>query len=173
MTGIESFAPGELCSQSRWVGVRCVSSSGFGGKCRRSYVHPGWILHPNTMLGDHRLTFLVVEAEPGQGLSTRKLLIETAKHNVLTAHTAREGLEMLERFPKVDAIVVDVMLEDMSCEEFVKEIHHREESLTVIGITPNEARFACDGVKYMVNSHDPAELLKLLERLASEGTLER
>ena len=142
-------------------------------KCSVRLLRPYRKSHPNVMLGDHRLTFLVVEAEPGQGLSTRKLLIETAKHNVLTAHTAREGLQMLERFPKVDAIVVDVMLEDMACEEFVKQIHHREEGLTVIGITPNEARFACDGVKYMVNSHDPAELLKLLERLASEGSLER
>jgi hypothetical protein len=32
----------------------------------------------------HRLSFLIVENEPAQGLSTRKLLIESAKHNVIT-----------------------------------------------------------------------------------------
>jgi hypothetical protein len=52
----------------------------------------------------HRLTFLIVENEPAQGLSTRKLLIETAKHNVLTAYTGGEGVRMLERFPNVDAL---------------------------------------------------------------------
>ena len=55
----------------------------------------------------HRLSFLIVEAEPAQGLSTRKLLIESAKHNVITAYSAKEGQEMFERFPRVDGVVID------------------------------------------------------------------
>ena len=55
----------------------------------------------------HRLTFLIVEAEPAQGLSTRKLLLESAKHNVITAYSSEEGLQMFKRFPQVDAIVID------------------------------------------------------------------
>lgn len=38
------------------------------------------------MSNGRRLAFLVVEAEPAQGLSTRKLLLESAKHNVVTAY---------------------------------------------------------------------------------------
>src|ERR1051326_6469868 len=65
----------------------------------------------------HRLTFLIVESEPQQGLSTRKLLIETAKHNVLTAYSPHEGLETLRRFPYVDCIVFDMSSENMRSEE--------------------------------------------------------
>jgi CheY-like chemotaxis protein len=55
----------------------------------------------------HRLSFLIVENEPAQGLSSRKLLIESAKHNVITSHSATEGRQMFERFANVDAIVID------------------------------------------------------------------
>jgi CheY-like chemotaxis protein len=65
---------------------------------------------------------MIVEAEPAEGLSTHKLLIETAKHNVLTAYTGREGLAMLQRFPDVDAIVYDTALEDLTCEQFSLEV---------------------------------------------------
>ena len=116
------------------------------------------------MASTHRLTFLIVESEPAQGLSTRKLLLETAKHNVLTAYSGREGLAMLERFPNVDAIAVDVTLEDVPCEEFLKEVEKRNPRIKVVGLTPNEARFDCGGVE-LIDSHAPAELLKFLERL--------
>ena len=40
----------------------------------------------------------MIEAEPAPGLSTRELLPESAKHNVFTAYSPREGLEMFCRF---------------------------------------------------------------------------
>jgi CheY-like chemotaxis protein len=116
------------------------------------------------MASQHRLTFLIIEREPAQGLSTRKLLIETAKHNVLTAYSGKEGLRMLERFPNVDAIAVDVTLEDIPCDEFVKEIEKRNSRIKVVALTPNKVRFDCGGVE-LIDSHDPAELLKVLETL--------
>ena len=63
---------------------------------------------------------MIVEAEPAEGLSTHQLLIETAKHNVLTAYSAREGLHMLERFPNVDAIVFDTALRDKASSSLMK-----------------------------------------------------
>jgi DNA-binding response OmpR family regulator len=116
------------------------------------------------MSAKHRLTFLIIESEPAQGLSTRKLLIETAKHNVLTAYSGREGLRMLERFPNVDAIALDATLEDVPCEELVKEIEKRNSHIKVVALTPVKARFDCGSVD-LVDSHDPAELLKYLESL--------
>jgi DNA-binding NtrC family response regulator len=116
------------------------------------------------MASNHRLTFLIVESEPAQGLSTRKLLIETAKHNVITAYSGKEGLRMLERFPNVDAVAVDVTLEDIPCEQFVKEVEKRNPRVKIVGLSPNKVRFDCGQAK-LVDSHDPAELLKLLESL--------
>jgi hypothetical protein len=41
-----------------------------------------------------RPTVLVTEPEPLQALSVRKSVRETAKFNVLTAHSAREAMEL-------------------------------------------------------------------------------
>src|SRR4051812_2283525 len=45
----------------------------------------------------HRLGFLIIESERSDGLSTRKLLLESAKHNVVTAYSGKEGVEMYKR----------------------------------------------------------------------------
>jgi CheY-like chemotaxis protein len=52
----------------------------------------------------HRLGFLIIESERTDGPSTRKLLLESAKHNVVTAYSGKESVEMYKRFPNVDAI---------------------------------------------------------------------
>src|SRR5690349_2301472 len=46
-----------------------------------------------------RPTLIVAEPEPGQALSTRKLVLETAKFNVLTAHSTDEALDVFQSFP--------------------------------------------------------------------------
>lgn len=110
----------------------------------------------------HRLSFLVVEDEPGQGLSTRKLLLESAKHNVITAHSAQEGREMFERFPNVDAVVIDNELKDAN--GLAKHVKDKSSDICIVCLSPRigaHARWA----DTTVNSHDPAALLKLLEEL--------
>jgi len=52
-----------------------------------------------------RPVFLVIEVEQPDGLSTRKLVLETAKYNVLTAHSGKEGIEIAETHP-VQALVL-------------------------------------------------------------------
>ena len=52
------------------------------------------------------LVVLMIEMEQPEGLSSRKLIIETAKHNVLTAYNAEVGLDLLRRFPNVDLALV-------------------------------------------------------------------
>src|ERR1700759_2307867 len=49
---------------------------------------------------------LMIEEEQPEGLSSRKLVVETVKHNVLTAYNAKDGVDLLHRFPNVDAILV-------------------------------------------------------------------
>ena len=53
-----------------------------------------------------RPTLLVAEPEPSQALSVRKLVLETAKYNVLTAHSSREALDLFHLFPNVSMAVL-------------------------------------------------------------------
>lgn len=48
----------------------------------------------------------MAEPEPGEALSVRKLLLETAKFNILTAHSGLEAQELFERFPKLDLVII-------------------------------------------------------------------
>jgi hypothetical protein len=48
-----------------------------------------------------RPTLLVAEPEPSEALSVRKLVLETAKFNVLTAHSTREALDLFHLFPNI------------------------------------------------------------------------
>jgi len=110
----------------------------------------------------HRLAFLIVESEPTQGLSTRKLLIASAKHNVLTAHSSEEGIQMFKRFPAVDAVLVDSELHgNEGLARWVKEQNPR---IRVVCLSPREAAEAF-WADQTISSHDPAALLKLLEEM--------
>ena len=53
-----------------------------------------------------RPTILVAEPEALQSLSVRKLVLETAKFNVLTAHSTREAAELFAIFPNVSGVVL-------------------------------------------------------------------
>jgi CheY-like chemotaxis protein len=112
--------------------------------------------------GGHRLSFLIVESEPEEGLSTRKLLIESAKHNVLTAYSAQEGIEMFKRFPKVDVVVIHSDL--MGNNELAKQVKQQNPEIGVVCLAPNIGAKA-PWADETANPHDPAELLKLLERM--------
>ena len=113
----------------------------------------------------HRLTFLIVEAEPEEGLSTRKLLIETAKHNVITAYSGEEGKATLARFPAVDAIVFDMGVKDVPCEEFVAHMANTKSKYEFIALCKNHAEEArarkC--ANEVLPADDPAGLLDMLE----------
>lgn len=111
---------------------------------------------------DHRLAFLIVEAEPAQGLSTRKLLLESAKHNVVTAYTSEEGVRMFRRFAKVDAVVVDGELDGK--DRLVASVKQQDSSMGIICLTPRQGEKAA-WADETVNSHDPAALLKLLQEM--------
>lgn len=124
-----------------------------------------------TMSGNgHRLTFLVVEVEPNDALSTRKLLLETAKHNVLTAHSGKEGLEMLKRFPKVDAVAIDAGLKDMDCSRMAKEMKRVNSDLRLVALSPRVAD-NCEWADRTISSHEPRELVDLLEEFGGRTSI--
>ena len=108
-----------------------------------------------------RLVVLMIEVEQAEGISTRKLVLETSRHNVITAYTKDAGAALLRRFPNVDVAVVHTELDDSSFEETVRELKGIRGNLPVIGVTPRND-VGKDGADYLITSHDPQALLSLL-----------
>ncbi len=103
----------------------------------------------------------MIEVEQPEGISTRKLVLETARHNVITAYSGDKGVDMLRRFPGVDVAVVHTEVDDLPFQQTVKRLKGIRSDLKVIGISPLTDRVP-DGADYMLHSHDPHELLTLL-----------
>ena len=110
-----------------------------------------------------RPTFLMAEPEPEQAISARKLVLETAKFNVITAHSAREALELCQKFSSVDALIVHGNLPG-ECAKLVSQFKGGNGGRPAILLAPAHSS-SCDGVDHRVSSHDPQELLELLRSL--------
>jgi hypothetical protein len=54
----------------------------------------------------NQATLLVAEPEPQHALSVRKLVLETGKFNVLTAHSTREAIDLFHLFPNITAAIL-------------------------------------------------------------------
>lgn len=111
-----------------------------------------------------RPCFLVVDREFPGSISTRKLVIETAKFNVITAYSGQEAVEMLRRFPAIDAVVMDGELDDIPAESLTKELKKLEPKLPVFVICP-PGFGECPSADVHVESFAPAKLLEALRRL--------
>lgn len=110
-----------------------------------------------------RPTFLVAEPEPEQALSARKLLLETFKFNVITAHTVTETLDLLHLFQNVDALILHCGIPNFDAENAIKIVKASLPDLPIIALTPTEREYAW--ADHVVHSHDPQELLQLVHTL--------
>jgi DNA-binding response OmpR family regulator len=115
-----------------------------------------------------RPCFLVVDREFAGSISTRKLLIETAKMNVITAYSGVEALELFDRFPAVSGLVLDSSLGDVLAEVIVKEVKKRNPNMPIVVIESDEG--TCAGADFWVRSFDPAQLLEVLRAIEPEQT---
>jgi response regulator RpfG family c-di-GMP phosphodiesterase len=116
-----------------------------------------------------RPCFLVVDQEHSGSISTRKLVIETAKFNVITAYSGAEAIQTLQKFPAVDAVVLDAGVRDLPCPEIVQLLKGIQPSLTIV-IAGTLGHDQCDGADYYLETFDPTKLLKLLQKLQPEKT---
>ena len=116
-----------------------------------------------------RPCFLVIDREFASSISTRKLVIETAKLNVITAYSSGEAIATLTRFPAVDGVVMDARMGDMPCEELVKALKGIHPGIVVIAISGPEGDW-CTGADHHLQTFEPARLLELLKRLEPERT---
>lgn len=105
----------------------------------------------------------MAEPEPEQALSARKLVLETAKFNVITAHSGREALELCQQFPKVNALIVHGSMPG-NCGDVVAQFKRGDEHRPAILLAASVSA-SCPGVDHSVSSHSPEELLQLLRQL--------
>jgi CheY-like chemotaxis protein len=116
-----------------------------------------------------RPCFLVLDREFAGSISTRKLVIETAKFNVITAYSAREAIALLEKFPAMDGVVMDADVEDISCPEVVRALKAIHPGIPVIAVCSPRKR-DCEGADFVIDSFEPQKLLELLKKLRPEDT---
>jgi CheY-like chemotaxis protein len=120
------------------------------------------------MLSMIRPCFLVIDREFPGSISTRKLVIETAKFNVITAYSGQEALEVFTRFPAVNGIVLDGGIDDIPCGELVKKIKLLQPTVPIIVIAA-PGFTGCPQSDYQLESFDPAKLLEILRSIKPDA----
>jgi hypothetical protein len=106
------------------------------------------------------LVVLMMEEEQPEGLSARKLVVETVKHNVLTAYTLKDGLDLLHRFPNVDIIMVHARLLEQD-PALLTQVRKMCPDKPIIFATPFATETRPEAT-FVVDSHRPHDLVKLL-----------
>jgi CheY-like chemotaxis protein len=121
-----------------------------------------------------RPCFLVIDTEFPGSISTRKLVIETAKFNVVTAYSAQEALETLQAFPAVSGVVMNSDGSGMPGEQLIRSLKQLKSSIPVVAIF-GPGHNPCPSADYELASFDPQKLLKLLRSLvpAAAKTIEK
>lgn len=112
-----------------------------------------------------RPCFLILDNDYPGGISSRKLVIETAKLNVITAYGQHEAIETLERFPRVDGVVVNAQMEGrLSCREIIEKLRSVRGDVPIITVSAS-GHDPCNGEQFHVSSYDPRQLLTVLEQV--------
>ena len=103
----------------------------------------------------------MAEPEAPENISARKLVLETAKFNVITAYSAKECVELLQKFPDIEAVIIHSDLNGTPCEKVVSQIKERSPKMTVVVLGTTDG-FRCMGADHSITSHEPEVLLNLL-----------
>ena len=111
-----------------------------------------------------RPCFLVIDREFPGSISTRKLVIETAKFNVVTAYSAQEAIDTLKLFPAIHGVVMDSEVAGMTAEALVERLKAVKPEIPVIAIC-GPGDHSCPNADYELESFDPRTLLQLLRTL--------
>jgi hypothetical protein len=113
-----------------------------------------------------RPTLLVAEVEPGAALSVRKLVLETGKFNVITAHSCEEALEEFKVAPKLYGALI-VTSELKGAGSLVTAVKKGRPEVPTIWLAPhNPGRKK--GVDHYVPSHEPEALVELCRELLGD-----
>jgi DNA-binding response OmpR family regulator len=118
-----------------------------------------------------RPCFLVLDREHSSSISMRKLVIESAKFNVITAYSGVEALETFAMFPAVSGVVLDAAIRDKPCVEIVAELKRFAPKLPII-VVRGPGGPECDGADYYLDLFEPEALLELLRELQPKASEE-
>ena len=123
------------------------------------------------MTREHVGTVLMIEPEMPESVSARKLVLETAKHNVITAYGGEEGLALFKRFPAVDAVFVHSELKDYDCTKVAKQIRAANPTIPIVVLSPSGHTRCAAEVTDVLPSHEPERILDYMrERLRLQIT---
>ena len=124
--------------------------------CRSGFSQVGL---PQIVMSVNSYVVLMMEEEQPEGLSARKLVVETAKHNVLTAYNAKDGMDLLRRFPNVDIILVHARLLEQH-PGLLGEVKSAAHGKPIILASPFASEHRPEA-NYVVDSHHPHQLVQL------------
>jgi CheY-like chemotaxis protein len=113
-----------------------------------------------------RPTLLVAEPEPSEALSVRKLVLETAKFNVLTAHSTREAINTFQSFPNINALIA-VDGDGIDCAAITEAMKEAAPKIPSIALSAR-AGYRCASADHHVSSHEPEQLLRLVRELLGD-----
>jgi len=116
-----------------------------------------------------RPCFLVIDKQFPGSISTRKLVIETALLNVITAYNAEEAVQTFTRFPAVDGIVLDTEVHGLPCDRLIERLRAIRHDVPVITVSPSGYE-PCGGEQYHVSSYDPRDLLDQIQQICTKET---
>jgi len=116
-----------------------------------------------------RPCLLVIDREHSGSISMRKLVIESAKFNVITACTGAEALETFKRFPAVHGVILNASTRDIPCTEILATIRERAPKLPIIVVQGGDGP-ECPGADHYIDAFDPVQLLEILRDLFPRAT---
>lgn len=124
--------------------------------------------HPDTLLTASikwmaRPTFLVAETEPVSAISARKLVLETAKFNVVTAHTSGEANEFLDLAPQLYAALI-ITSDLPGAAKVARRVKDEFPRIKVISISPNRST-SLKGADEHASSHEPETLVEMCREM--------
>jgi len=147
-----------VCAELRLEAICAVSNVSRGLKRLDSVAAP----FPPEIALFLRPCFLVVDNEFAGSISTRKLVIETAKFNVISAFSYAEAIATLQRFPNVHATVVTADRAGYA-DAFLK--HVRSTYPEIKRVVTGEASDSDGLADRRVESFAPEKLLQALREL--------
>ena len=113
-----------------------------------------------------RPTLLVAEPEPSQALSVRKLVLETAKFNVLTAHSTREALDIFHLFPNISAAVL-VGETSIDCDKVGSSVKKATDKVPIIYLHGSMGG-RCAFADQDLSSHEPETLVERVRSMLGD-----
>ena len=116
-----------------------------------------------------RPCFLVIDKQYPGSISARKLVLETAMLNVITAYSAEEAIGTLTRFPAVDGVVLDTETRGMTCRDLIERLRAVRSDLPIVTVSPS-GHDPCGIEDFHVSSYDPQDLLEQLNRVCPKET---